>query len=173
MEPSKLQQSEQEEETEIEVLSILKHRTVKGRLKFLLKFSDGTSDYATENEAKLDCPKLLREYKKNKMNVEKYVKRKKIVLARENNRYRCVMIHNEFESFIDEGNEQYFRKGQPLWNVKCRSCDTIIGDEEGDNIFKPSLKCPAYVCRGRTKGCRETICFECAKKLILEANDKG
>jgi len=26
---------------------------------------------------------------------------------------------------------------------------------------------------GRTKGCQETICFECAKKLMLEANNAG
>ena len=142
-------------------------------MNFLLKFSDGTSDYATENEAKLDCPKLLREYKKNKMDMKKNVKRKKIVLARKDNRYRCVMIHDEFESFVDEGNEQYFRKGQPLWNVKCRSCDKIIGDEEGDNIFKPSLRCPTYVCTGRMEECWETICFECAKKLMMKANNKG
>ena len=101
------------------------------------------------------------------------MKRKKIVLAKKDYEYQCIMIHTEFESFIDEGNEQYFRKGQVLWNVACTSCGILISDGDGDNVFKPSIRCPAYVCRGRTKGCRETICYECAKKMMLETNEKG
>ena len=158
-------------EDEIFVRSILKHKTEGGKLKFLLKFNDGTTDFATENEAKIDCPKLLQKYRKENMETVNIRKRKRVVSAVKQTRYRCKMIHTKFESFVDEGNEEYFRKGQPLWNVTCRTCNLIISNEDGENNFKPTLKCPAYVCRERTKGCRETICFECAKKLMLGSNN--
>ena len=60
----------------------------KGRLKFLLKFNDGTSDYAAESEAKLDCPELLLKYKKEKLGKKKNKNiRKKAVLAVKANKY--------------------------------------------------------------------------------------
>ena len=35
-----------------------------GEINHLLQFTDGTKDYAAEKEAKIDCPKILKEYKK-------------------------------------------------------------------------------------------------------------
>ena len=56
--------SSEEDDQDLAVSKILRHRTKNGEINYLLQFTDGTKDYATEKEAKIDCPQILKEYKK-------------------------------------------------------------------------------------------------------------
>ena len=90
-------------------------------------------------------------------------KRNKVVLVSIQN-YRCKHNHDKFDTFEDETNDKYFTPGQLLFNVKCRGCGIKIVSGEENKSFRPTMKFPAYTCRNRTLGCRETICHKCAKK---------
>ena len=62
---NKEEHSSQEGDQDLAVSKILRHRTKNGEINYLLQFTDGTEDYAAEKEAKIDCPLILKEYKKN------------------------------------------------------------------------------------------------------------
>ena len=56
--------SSEEDDQDLAVSKILRHRTKNGEINYLLQFTDGTKDYAVEKVAKIDCPQILKEYKK-------------------------------------------------------------------------------------------------------------
>ena len=170
--PKEIHQTESVEEEDY-VRQILKHKMEKGRIKYLLEFSDDTQEYATEAEAKIDCADMLEEYKMKHIIVKRNVsKRKRVVLTNKTLRYTCECDHDKFDSYGEETNDKYFMVGQWLWNVNCRMCHMIVGSIEREGIFRPTFKTPAYVCNNRTKGCRETLCHTCAKTMMLNSNSK-
>ena len=56
--------SSEEDDQDLEVSKILRHQTKNGEVNYLLQFTDGTKDYTAEKEEKIDCPQILKEYKK-------------------------------------------------------------------------------------------------------------
>lgn len=170
--------SSEEDDQDLAVSQILSHRKKNGEINYLLQFTDGTKDYAAEKEAKIDCPQILKEYKK-KHGLEgdgaKRNTRKKTVTESKRIRktYVCTVDHELLESYVDESNAKYFSVGQRFWNVKCRKCKVlIVGDENNDDVekikkFRPTIKKPAYICLNRTHGCMHAMCFNCTKKLMV------
>ena len=160
------------ESDELVVTGILKHKKVKKKYSYLLKFSDGSETYATENEAKIDCEELLLEYKK-KMSVSRRKKKRNNVTLVLHSSFKCPNDHSKIESFVAEENRMYFAEGQMLWKVKCNQCSIIISDnEKGKNNFCPTFKQPAFTCGNRTQGCKRSLCGSCAQKLMLSTNNR-
>ena len=166
---NKTQVEEGNEEEEISVTKIIKHKRVGKQYHFLLQFSDGTEEYATENEARIDCKKLLEAYKK-----KNFQRKKTNVVLVKHSSFRCKNDHTKIESYKGEGNCKYFGMGQMLWNAKCRKCKIVISGENGDgDIFRPTLRCPAYTCTNHTQGCKESLCNPCAKVIMLSGENRG
>ena len=59
---------ENNENDNIFVKRIFRHKKVGGRYHYLLEFSDLTKEFATESMAKIDCNDLLNEYKRTRLN---------------------------------------------------------------------------------------------------------
>ena len=168
--------NENNENDNVFVRRIIRHKKVGGEYQFLLEFSDLTKEFATESMAKIDCNDLLKEYKRKKLNNPKETNnRKQIKTAKKEIGYRCKNDHSSIEAFESESNKKYFSRGQMLWKVKCHDCNIVISsgdDDDGEEqLFCPSLKCPVYTCNNRTQGCRVTMCGKCAKKAILDAGN--
>ena len=72
-----IQQKSNDDETldnkcDIVATHILGHHNTKKSVRYELKYSDGTEEYANESDAKLDCKKLINEYtKKIQMSLKK------------------------------------------------------------------------------------------------------
>ena len=175
---NKEEHSSQEDDQDLAVSKILRHRTKNGEINYLLQFTDGTEDYAAEKEAKIDCPLILKEYKKKhglEGDGKKGNTRKKPTTGskRISKTYVCTADHDLLQSYVDETNAKYFSVGQRFWNVKCRNCKVlIVGDENKDDVGKikklrPTIKSPVYICLNRTHGCMQAMCFNCTKKLIV------
>ena len=175
---NEMEHSSKEDNQDLVVSKILSHRTKNGEINYLLQFTDGTKDYTAEKEAKIDCPQILKEYKK-KHGLEgdgaKRNTRKKTVTESKRIRktYVCTVDHDLLESYVDESNTKYFSVGQRFWNVKCRNCKVlIVGDKNKDDVekikkFRPTMKNPAYIFLNRTHGCMQAMCFNCTKKLMV------
>ena len=141
-EREKLDEESDLDSDNIYVLNIIKHKSDgQGNYRYLLDFSDKTQEYATESQAKIDCPDILKKYKANYFNnIKKPKKKRNKIQSQTTTRYGCSSDHGGFDSFSEEINENYFGMGQLLWKVKCRSCNIVIVDTETENGFRPSKK---------------------------------
>ena len=61
---NQMEHSSEEDDQDLEVSKTLCHQTKNGEVNYLLQFTDGTKDYTAEKEEKIDCPQILKEYKK-------------------------------------------------------------------------------------------------------------
>ena len=79
----------------MEVSKILRHQTKNGEVNYLLQFTDGTKDYAAEKETKIDCPQILKEYKKKHGLEDDNTKKEKKQLQRPNlsEKLMCVRLN--------------------------------------------------------------------------------
>ena len=52
--------------------------------------------------------------------------------------------------FKEETDKRYCKENMDLDGVVCASCKIKFGDKEELGVAMPSVKCPIYVCSGRT-----------------------
>ena len=62
----------------------------------------------------------------------------------------CLIDHADVGMFKEETDKRYCRENMDLDGIGCASCKIKFGDKEEIGVMVPSVKCPIYVCSGRT-----------------------
>ena len=79
-----------------------------------------------------------------------------------NGKPKCKIDHLDVTIFKEEGDKRYCNEKGDLHGVKYASCGSKFGDKEEVGVVVPSVKCPIYVCSGRTlHDCTYSLCNLC------------
>jgi len=74
----------------------------------------------------------------------------------------CLINHADVGMFKEETDKRYCRENMDLDGIGCASCKIKFGDKEEIGVMVPSVKCPIYVCSGRTlHDCVYSYCNNC------------
>ena len=80
---------------------------------------------------------------------------------------KCKIDHSDVGMFKEEPDKRYCSENGDLHGAECTVCewefkDSKNGDTEEVGVFVPSVKCPIYVCSGRTlHDCTYSLCNNC------------
>ena len=75
---------------------------------------------------------------------------------------KCTINHADVGMFKEETDKRYCKENIDLDGVGCASCKIKFGDKEEIGVNVPSVKCPIYVCSGRTlHDCVYSFCNNC------------
>ena len=78
---------------------------------------------------------------------------------------KCKIDHLDVTIFKEEGDKRYCNEKGDLHGVACASCYCKFGEKDGVGVVVPSVKCPIYVCSGRTlHDCTYSLCNTCHVK---------
>ena len=80
---------------------------------------------------------------------------------------KCKIDHSDVGMLKEEADKRYYNEKGDLHVVKCASCGSKFGDKEEAGVVVPSVKCPIYVCSGRTlHDCVYSLCNTCYIKRL-------
>ena len=67
-----------------------------------------------------------------------------------NSKAKCQIDHSDVGMFKEETDKRYCNENGDLHGVACASCQCKFGEKDEVGVAVPSVKCPIYVCSGRT-----------------------
>ena len=93
-----------------------------------------------------------------RISIKQSVKKKATYSAKK----RCTIKHADIGMFKEETDKRYCKENMDLDGIGCASCKIKFGDKEEIGVVVPSIKCPIYVCCGRTlNNCVYSFCNTC------------
>ena len=93
-----------------------------------------------------------------RISIKQSVKKKEIYSGKK----KCTINHADVGMFKEETDKRYCKENMDLDGVGCASCKIKFGDKEEVGVTMPSVKCPIYVCSGRTlHDCVYSFCNTC------------